>query len=53
LEKSLPDGAQQGVAIPVGGKTIRWLKFAVTKVKPNSPNIGLTEIGVFREAVGK
>ena len=48
LERPLPDNARQGVAIPVGGKPITWLKFTVTKVKEHSLNIGLAEIGVFR-----
>ena len=52
LERPLADDARQGVAIAVGGKTVRWLKFTVTKVKPGSPNIGLAEIAVFREARG-
>ena len=52
LERPLPDDARQGVAIPVNGKAIRWLKFTVTKVKRNSPNIGLSEIAVFRETAG-
>jgi hypothetical protein len=29
-------------------KTISWLKFTVTAVKPGSPNIGLSEIAVFK-----
>lgn len=48
LEKPLPDSAAQGVEISLEPKTVTWVKFTVTKVKPKSPNIGLAEIAVFR-----
>jgi hypothetical protein len=47
LEKPLPDGAIEGVEISFEPKTVTWVKFTVTGVKPNSPNIGLAEIAVF------
>jgi hypothetical protein len=48
LETPLPDGAAQGVEISFPPKTITWVKFTVTAVKPNSPNIGLAEFTVLR-----
>ena len=50
LEKPLPDGAAQGLEIAFEPKTVCWLKFTVTAVKPGSPNIGLAEIAVFTTA---
>lgn len=44
----LPDLAKQGAEIKFPPKRIRWLVFAVNEVKPGSPNIGLSEIAVFR-----
>jgi hypothetical protein len=48
LDRALPDTAGRGVEISFDAKTVDWLKFTVTAVKPDSPNIGLAEIGVFR-----
>jgi len=48
LDRALPDTAGRGVEISFDAKTVDWLKFAVTAVKPDSPNIGLAEIAVFR-----
>ena len=47
LANPLPDGAAQGLEIAFEPKTVRWVKFTVTAVKPGSPNIGLAEIAVF------
>jgi hypothetical protein len=47
LEKPLPDNAERGVEIAFPRKTVYWVKFTVTKVKKDSPNIGLAEFGVF------
>jgi hypothetical protein len=44
----LPDDAKQGQEIQFPPKRIRWLVYAVNEVKPGSPNIGLSEIAVFR-----
>jgi len=47
VRKVLPDRAEKGLEISFPRKTITWLKFTVTSVKPKSPNIGLSEIAVF------
>ena len=43
----LPDRGAKAVEIAFGPKTVTWIKFTVTDVKPGSPNIGLSEIAVF------
>jgi len=48
MDIPLADGALQGTEVSFEPKTVRWVKFTVTKVKPKSPNIGLAEIAVFR-----
>ncbi len=48
----LPDDATKGVEIRFEPKKVRWVIFAVTGVKPGSPNIGLSEIAVFRARNG-
>jgi hypothetical protein len=53
LERPLPDGGAQGVEIAFEPKTVRWVKFTVTDVKPGSPNIGLAEIAVFTSGAEK
>ena len=45
---ALPDDAQTGLAVPFPPKTITWVKFTVTGVKPGTQNAGLSEIAVFR-----
>jgi hypothetical protein len=49
LTQPLPDSANQGLEIAFQPKTVSWVKFTVTAVKPNSPNIGLSEFAVFGE----
>jgi hypothetical protein len=44
----LPDKARQGLEVRFPAKRVKWLIFAVDVVKTNSPNIGLSEIAVFR-----
>jgi len=44
----LPDDAKTGLEVRFPAKRVRWMLFAVTGVKPGSPNIGLSEIAVFR-----
>ena len=44
---ALPDDAKKGLEITFEPKTVKWLLFIVSTVKPNSPNIGLSEIAVF------
>lgn len=44
----LPDNAKQGLEIRFSPRRVRWLVFAVHEVKPGSPNIGLSELAVFR-----
>lgn len=44
----LPDEAKQGLQIKFAPKRITWLVFVVNEVKPGSPNIGLSEMAVFR-----
>ncbi|HRY50393.1 MAG TPA: hypothetical protein P5186_20260 [Candidatus Paceibacterota bacterium] len=44
----LPDEAKQGLQIKFPPKRIPWLVFVVNEVKPGFPNIGLSEIAVFR-----
>lgn len=48
LTQPLPDDGSRAVEIRFPPKTITWVRFSVTEVKPNSPNIGLSEIAVFR-----
>jgi hypothetical protein len=48
VETPLPDSAGQGVEITFESKTIDWVKFTVTAVKTNSPNIGLAEMAVLK-----
>jgi hypothetical protein len=45
---ALPDDAKQGLEVTFEAKTINWLLFVVTGAKKGSPNIGLSEIAVFR-----
>jgi hypothetical protein len=47
---ALPDDAKQGLEVSFPAKTVKWLAFLVTGAKPGSPNIGLSEIAVFRSA---
>jgi len=44
----LPDDAKRGLEITFEPKTVKWVLFVVDTVKPKSPNIGLSEIAVFR-----
>ncbi len=44
----LPDDAKKGLEITFEPKSVKWLAFIVTSAKPESPNIGLSEIAVFR-----
>jgi hypothetical protein len=53
LEKRLPNNAMSGLEIAFPEKTVSWLKFRVTAVKPGSTDIGLAEIGVFRGEQGR
>jgi hypothetical protein len=43
----LPDDASAAKEITFGPKKVTWLKFVVTSVKPETQNIGLSEIAVF------
>ncbi|MFO7975159.1 MAG: hypothetical protein R6V12_11045, partial [Candidatus Hydrogenedentota bacterium] len=49
LARPLPDGARQGVELDFEPKTVSWVKFTVTAIKPDSPNIGLSEFAVYRD----
>ncbi len=44
----LPDDAGQGLEVSFGPKSIRWLAFFVTETKRGTPNVGLSEVAVFR-----
>ena len=44
----LPDDAKAGLEVSFPPKTVNWLVFVVTAVKQGSPNIGLSEIAVFK-----
>jgi hypothetical protein len=44
---ALPDGGE-GKEIAFPARTVKWLEFKVTAVKPKSPNIGLAEIAVYK-----
>lgn len=46
---ALPDDARQGLQLKFPARRVKWLLFAVNDVKPGSPNIGLSEIAVFRK----
>lgn len=48
MQKPLPDTAEQGVEITFTPRAVTWVKFTVTAVKPNSPNIGLAEFAVYK-----
>jgi hypothetical protein len=45
---ALDDSAGQGLDVRFPARHVTWLRFTVTSVKPGSPNIGLSEIGVFK-----
>ncbi|MBV9851531.1 MAG: DUF5110 domain-containing protein [Armatimonadetes bacterium] len=45
---ALPDDAARGLTLAFPPKTITWLKFTVTGVKPGTQNASLSEIAVFR-----
>lgn len=47
LEKPLPDTALRGLECEFEPRTVTWVKFTVTAVKPASPNIGLSEFAVY------
>jgi len=44
---ALPDDGKAAKEIRFAPKRIRWMLFVVTKVKPETLNVGLAEIGVF------
>ena len=44
----LPDNGKRGLEVKFPAKKVKWLIFAVDKVKGRTQNIGLAEIGVFR-----
>jgi len=44
----LPDDAKTGLTLTFPAKTITWVKFTITAVKPGTQNSGLAEIAVFR-----
>ena len=44
----LPDDGKKGLEVSFPPKTVKWLAFVVTGVRKGSPNIGLSEIAVFR-----
>lgn len=46
----LPDDGRQGREITFARKTVDWLAFIITEVKPSTVNIGLSEIAVFSAA---
>lgn len=50
LAQPLPDDADRGLQVRFAPKIVSWVKFSVTAVKPNSPNIGLSEFAVFSNA---
>ena len=47
---ALPDDASKGLLIKFPEKQIDWLAFFITKVKPGTQNIGLSELAVFGSA---
>ena len=47
---ALPDDASKGLLIKFPEKRVDWLAFFVTKVKPGTQNIGLSELAVFGSA---
>jgi hypothetical protein len=44
----LPDDAKRGLEVKFAPRKVKWLIFVVTDAKPGSPNIGLSEIAVFK-----
>lgn len=47
LEQALPDTAGRGVEVAFPARKVTWVRFRVTAVKKDSPNIGLSEFAVF------
>lgn len=45
---ALPDDAKQGLEVSFEPKTVNWIVFVITGAKQGSPNIGLSEIAVFK-----
>ena len=52
LAQPLPDRARAGLEICFPEKTVSWVRFTVTGVKPDSPNIGLSEFAAFMSPGG-
>ena len=46
----LPNDAKKGIEVKFARKTVTWLVLIVTGVSPTTPNVGLSEIAVFRAA---
>jgi hypothetical protein len=44
----LPDDAKQGLEVSFPARTVTWVTFLVTGAKKGSPNIGLSELAVWR-----
>lgn len=44
----LPDDAKQGLEVSFPARTVTWVTFLVTGAKKGSPNIGLSEMAVWR-----
>ena len=47
---ALPNDAKKGIEVKFEPKTIKWLALIVTGVSPETTNVGLSEIAVFRAA---
>ncbi len=45
--EALPDTAARGLEIEFPARAVTWVRFTVTAVKKDSPNIGLSEFAVF------
>jgi len=47
--KPLPDDGGKAVEISFPARAVEWVKVTVTAGKPGSPNIGFSEVAVFKE----
>lgn len=45
--KALPNDAKDPFKVTFSAKSVRWIKFTVTQVSPDTENTGLSEIAVF------
>lgn len=47
--EELPNDAKSAREVTFPAKTVSWIVFAIDKVSPETQNVGLAEIAVFRD----